>query len=129
MRQYLALPLPPKELHPNSRAAWQQKWLGRWGRLSPKAEYRETVKWMTVEALQGGLRPPPDPAHLHLAFRFTTKRKRDVDNCLSAFKNGLDGLVIGGLIPSDESDHLRAISIEVVKGASEDEVLVSWEAE
>ncbi len=131
MRQYLSLPLPPWQLHPNRRASWQAKSLAPKGKLSVKAEYRDTVRWLTVEALQDGLKQPPRsvlPAHLLLTFCFKKRYKQDRDNLSAAFKSGLDGLVDGGLVPSDDSDALST-SVEVEKGAPQNQVLVSWEAE
>ena len=49
---------------------------------------------------------PLEKAHLTITFRASDKRRRDMDNLLSASKAYVDGLVAAGVIADDSSDNL-----------------------
>lgn len=87
------LPLPPKELHPNSSVVWRAK-------IGPKKNYRSLAYVSTKEAMQqhaqldGPLEPP---AHggtftVTLIYTYSINRMRDGDNLVAWAKNGLDGI-------------------------------------
>ena len=49
---------------------------------------------------------------VEIRFRVRTKRKMGLDNVQIGYKALIDGLVGGGLIPSDECDVVQVLSIE-----------------
>ena len=49
---------------------------------------------------------PMEKAHLTLTFHAADKRRRDIDNLLSACKAYIDGLVAAGVIVDDSADNL-----------------------
>jgi crossover junction endodeoxyribonuclease RusA len=93
-------PWMPKELNPNSRDHWSTK--------AKKVKVYKQACWaLTKEAklpLVDG-----DRAHLEITFYKPTKARRDLDNCLAAFKAGLDG--ISEAIGLDDSRFLLAIEM------------------
>ena len=55
---------------------------------------------------QGRPDKPIDKAHITITWRAKDKRKRDVDNLLSAMKGSIDGLVTAGVLEDDSAKHL-----------------------
>lgn len=47
-----------------------------------------------------------DQAHITVAFRFPTNRRRDVGNLYPTAKAIVDGLVDAGLLPDDDDKHI-----------------------
>lgn len=80
----IRLPWPPKLLSPNARPHWSVK-----ARLIRK--YRFDVRVITQSAVKAPY-VLTGPLPLKLIFRPPNRRLRDLDNCLAAFKAGLDGI-------------------------------------
>ena len=80
------LPWPPSKLSPNARVHWAE--LAR-----VKKDYRQACFALCKEAgFQAGLFHPAQDLRLSLEFVPPTRAKRDLDNCLSSMKAGIDGL-------------------------------------
>lgn len=93
-------PWMPKELNPNARVHWATL-------AKKKKEYKEACWALTKEAklpIVNGER-----ALLEIKFFKPNKMRRDLDNCLAAFKAGLDG--ISQAIGLDDSRFLLAIEV------------------
>jgi len=79
----IALPWPPRELHPNARPHFQQ-------RARAAKAYRTVAFWA---AEMSGLRAPEDgEVMLDVTFNPPDNRKRDLDGMFSASKAGFDGI-------------------------------------
>ena len=80
----LKLPWPPKILSPNSRSHWATK-------AKAAKKYRADCFFLTKKS---GLTVSDADGKINLFIDFhpKTKHKRDIDNCLSSIKNGLDGV-------------------------------------
>lgn len=78
----IVLPWPPKELSLNARVHPQV-------RARVGAKYREACFWLTKEAQE---RLSGDRVHMTITFFQPDRRRRDLDNMLSACKHGLDGV-------------------------------------
>ena len=104
--------LPPAELSPNARPCWADKY-------KAGKQYHNAVYYCCVDARNRGYREgmsfPIIKARLNLTFVFPEERRRDRDNLLASFKNGLDGIKDSGLILDDDSEHLEigTVNIEV----------------
>lgn len=79
------LPWPPKELNPNQlrRLHWSV-------RSKKMSEYKDACYLI---AKVSGIKPVKNPLLL-IDFYPPNKARRDVDNCLSACKAGIDGLAL-----------------------------------
>lgn len=101
-------PLPPKDLHPNSRVSWQAK-------SRAKAGYRYEV---CIEAKrQLGMsceRRLMAPITAYTTFAFNVNRKRDEDNLLAWCKSLFDGLVDARVLAGDDSKSLHHAPITVL---------------
>lgn len=95
----LELPWPPREASPNARKHW-----------AVKAQFVRWYRWEAKLAAfgHGTLRPP---VHATVTFWKPDRRRRDLDNMLSAFKPAWDGMQDAGLIEDDSTDKL-SITIE-----------------
>ena len=82
----VTLPWPPSKLNPNARVHWAE--LAR-----VKKAYRQACFALCKEAgFAPGLFHPAQELRLSLEFVPPTRAKRDLDNCLSSMKAGIDGL-------------------------------------
>jgi crossover junction endodeoxyribonuclease RusA len=101
----IILPLPPKELHPNSRPHWAMK-----ARRTKK--YRADCGYAALDAMnkEGLERPRWKQAKGIVRFFFRTRARRDADNCMAALKAAADGIADAGLIVNDSG--LRLIAAE-----------------
>lgn len=80
------LPWPPSKLNPNARVHWAQL-------AKEKAIYRQACFALCKGAgFAPGLFHPEEELLLSLEFVPPTRAKRDLDNCLSSMKAGIDGL-------------------------------------
>lgn len=77
MKVFLDLPYPPVELSPNERCHFRKK-----ARFTKR--YRQTIHWLAK-----GKKPVME---FGVQFHPPCKRKRDVQNAISAMKAGIDGL-------------------------------------
>ncbi len=96
----ITYPWMPKELNPNSRVHYQvyNKYF---------QNYKQAVWALTKEAKLPTILS--DRIWLEITFYKPDKRRRDLDNCLSAFKAGLDGISLSTGI--DDSKFALAIDI------------------
>jgi len=99
----ISLPyLPPKEFSPNSRVHWAQRY-----RAGQKV--KDDVMALVLE--QGWQGDALEKANVKITWTFPDKRRRDLDNLLSATKPCLDSLVLAGVIQDDSMTH---ITLELV---------------
>lgn len=98
------LPVPPKELRPNSRVHYMQK-----ARMTKV--YRETV---AIIAMSGrGAKPKWKEAEIRLTLRLGRGcKQQDPDNVLSSAKAAIDGLVDAGILAGDRQ--IRYLPVEQV---------------
>ena len=89
----VTLDYPPASLSPNKRLHWSKV-------SKAKAQYRKSC-WADCKAAGWH---KIDMAHVHVRITFhpPDKRRRDLDNMLSSFKAGIDGIV--DAIGVDDSD-------------------------
>lgn len=96
---------PSPKLSPNAR--------GHWSKSAPaKKSYRHEC---ATECRRQGVGKLSGPIHATITFHPPDKRRRDLDNMLSSFKSGIDGIV--DAIGVDDSEWTITISKgEPVKG-------------
>ncbi|UOF76778.1 rus-a like endodeoxyribonuclease [Caudoviricetes sp.] len=103
------LPWPDKLLSPNARTHWAKK-------AEAAKGYRQLSNVLTRRAM-GGDALQGQAAHLDIVFHPPTHTRRDLDNCLSSIKSGLDG--IADAIRMDDSRWSLGLSWgSVVKGGT-----------
>ena len=92
--------LPPRDASPNARVHFHK--------LANVKRNQKDVMIASVLEMPSMDRPdePWEKAHLTITFRASDKRRRDIDNLLSASKAYIDGLVAAGVIVDDSSDNL-----------------------
>ena len=92
--------LPPRDASPNARVHYLK--LANVKRTQKDVMIASVLEMPTMD------RPdePWDKAHLTITFRSSDKRRRDIDNLLSASKAYVDGLVAAGVIVDDSADNL-----------------------
>lgn len=113
------LPWPPSKLSPNARVHWAEL-------ANVKAQYRQAC-WALCK--QAGFVPgqfhPAQELRLSLEFVPPTRAKRDLDNCLSSMKAGIDGL--SDALQVDDSRFV--IELRLVKDRIAGHVFVTVEAD
>jgi len=72
----IELPYPPRVLSPNVRKHW-----------SAKCKAKQNYSWAVAAALPKEI---PQAVHLDITFHPPSKRKVDLDNCLSSLKPAID---------------------------------------
>jgi len=123
----VVLPLPPRELHPNSRVHWAV-------RQKATRAYRHTAYFAAWEEVREVALPPRldhgrpagvfgpmwETAEVQLTFYFPDRRRRDADSALASMKAGIDGLAapvprgIGaGIIANDSGFSFLPVRMEV----------------
>ena len=106
--------LPPRDASPNARVHYMK--------LANVKRNMKDVMIGSVLEMPSMDRPnePWEKAHLTITFRASDKRRRDLDNLLSASKAYVDGLVAAGIVVDDSSDNLSfSLYYEKVKGPAE----------
>lgn len=99
--------LPPVEFSPN--------WHGHWAvRYSAGQDFRKTVYYGVMEQVNRRKVVAFNKARLDLTFVFARKNRRDEDNLRARFKPGQDTLVLAGLIPDDNPEHLVMGNINIL---------------
>ena len=82
----ITLPWPPKQLSPNARVHWGIK-----SKLAKS--YRKNCFIYAYAAKDKKINYSQyEKLHLFVDFYATDKRHRDLDNCISSIKSGLDGV-------------------------------------
>ena len=113
----LTLAFPPRDLNPNEHTH-------RWAKAAAAKNYRYACK---VDALNVRNRKSitlQAPVKAVVTFCCGT-RMWDLDNCIAAFKAGMDGIVESGLIPDDSPDVLQVEYL--VTGGKKRNVVVQLE--
>ena len=108
----LWIPLPPAELHPNTRLNWRKK-------ASAARKYRADVKLLAQVAimrhLPEGVTLPLKDATVFVSFSWPDKRRRDEDGAMASLKAAFDGLQDAGVVENDRDLHPLFASAGVVK--------------
>jgi len=84
-------------------------------------ETKEDVAWR-VKTLKN--KPKEFPLDVKIQVIAGDKRKRDCDNHTG--KALLDGLVLGGVLPDDNTDYVRSVTISVTYG-EKDKTIITLE--
>lgn len=102
----VVLPLPPRILSPNCPVA---SFRGRMMRASAAKKQKELARKSAEEAANGmrWIR-----ASVKAVFYHKTVRRRDDVNALAMLKSAYDGVILSGLLPDDDRDHLRTEGAE-----------------
>lgn len=102
----IVLPLPARILSPNCPAGTRG---GRFARAAAAKRYKRLALLATEEAANG---MTWERATIMARFYHKTKRRRDDVNHLAMLKSAYDGVVMAGLLPDDDREHLRTIGAE-----------------
>jgi hypothetical protein len=102
----IILPLPPRVLSPNCPAGTRG---GRFARAAAAKRYKEAAENATVEAA-AGMRW--EKCAVEAVFYHKNRRRRDDVNHLAMLKPAYDGVVLAGLVPDDDREHLRTAGAE-----------------
>ena len=102
----IVLPLPARILSPNCPAGTRG---GRFARAAAAKRYKRLSLLATEEAANG---MKWERATIMVRFYHKTKRRRDDVNHLAMLKSAYDGVVMAGLLPDDDREHLRTIGAE-----------------
>jgi crossover junction endodeoxyribonuclease RusA len=102
----ISLPWPPAKLSPNARAHW-----------AVKAKAFKTYKFQCFALLSQHRDALRGREAYALQFRPPSARRTDIDNCLSAFKAGIDALAIVSGV-DDSKFQLTIAKGEPVKGGA-----------
>ncbi len=114
--------LPPAELNPNNlrRLHWSF-------RYKATQEAKEEVGWLAkIRWTQQYDIKPMQKARISYEFHCKDRRRRDLDNLLSACKAYQDGLIEVGVLLFDDAAHLEIGSIKMVCD-SEDKTIITVE--
>lgn len=97
-------PVTARALSPNGRAHWAVQ----------KAEKEKTQVRVYVAAKRQGLRRIVGMAVLRPHFTFPEHRRRDDDNLATGVMKAVrDGLVRGGYLKDDDTEHVRQMPVQV----------------
>ena len=91
----ITLPLPAKELSPNSRCHFMSK-------ANKVKRYRLDAKHAAmIAAHECGIREPLERVRITATFFHRQNRHRDADNALASLKAAFDGLADAGIVTND----------------------------
>jgi len=94
---------------------------GHWSTRQKKLQAAQTMVW--ASAKHANLRPVTGRARVTVVLVFGSKRRRDTDNLYSRTKGVIDGLVKGGWLVDDDTDHLDLqVRAEVRPGVKATEI-------
>lgn len=102
----IVLPLPPRILSPNCPVA---SFRGRMMRYAATKKQKETARAATEEAANG---MRWNRASYSAVFYHRTVRRRDDVNHLAMLKAAIDGVILAGLLPDDDREHLHTTGAE-----------------
>lgn len=102
----IVLPLPPRILSPNCPVG---SFRGRMMHAAAAKKQKKLAKESTEDAMRG---ERWERASVRAVFYHKTKRRRDDVNALASLKSAYDGVVLAGLIPDDDREHLRTEGAE-----------------
>ena len=89
----LKLEFPPRNLNPNTH-------INRFVKAAAAKNYRHACKVAALNARDRKSITLQAPVRARVTFCYGS-RAWDLDNCIAAFKAGMDGIVESGLIPDD----------------------------
>lgn len=102
----IVLPLPPRILSPNCP-------VGTFRQRMMKAAATKKQRKIARESAEDAIRGERwEKASLKATFYHKTQRRRDALNSLSMLKGAVDGVIDAGLLPDDDSQHLRSEGAE-----------------
>jgi len=102
----ITLPLPPRILSPNCPVG---SFRGRMMRAAAAKKQKCLAQESAEDALRGARWKK---ASVQAIFYHTTKRRRDDVNALASLKAAYDGVILAGLLPDDDREHLRTTGAE-----------------
>ena len=88
--------------------------MNRWDRTRYRDDVRKTVWYLTRKIPT--LSCFTEPVTMHLTAIFKDKRSRDLDNYIGGSKYLIDGLRHAGIITDDNTECVKAITMELKKG-------------
>ena len=97
----IILPLPPAILSPNSPPGSRG---GRFARAAASKKYKRLAMEATLEL---GIEHPWQGCTCKATFYHKTHRRRDDINSMAQLKALFDGVVLGGLVFDDDSEHWK----------------------
>ena len=92
--------------------------MNRWERAKYTKETKENVAWLCKEKRQKVNKFPVD---VNILIISGSKHKKDCDNYTG--KAIIDGLVIGGVLPDDNTDYIKSITVEIQYGEADKTVI------
>lgn len=92
--------------------------MNRFARAKYTKETKEAVAW-TVKTLKD--KPIDFPVVVDITIHSKSKHKKDCDNYTG--KAIIDGLVMGGVLPDDNTDYISSITVSIEYGAVDKTVL------
>lgn len=101
----IVLPLPPRQLSPNVPAGTRR------GRIV-RAVMSKRYKGQAREAAESYRGIHWKKAEVFADFYHKTKRRRDDVNHMAMLKAAYDGIIQAGILPDDDSEHLRTTGAE-----------------
>ena len=118
----IVLPVPPRELSPNSRAYWRKK-------AKATKMVRENTCVVARDKMRSirGLGAPWLEATVQLTYQFNTHRRRDTDNLLAMAKAVFDGLTDSCLILDDAGLTHLPVDVNIVAGEEQTLTVEVWE--
>lgn len=90
--------------------------MNRWERAKFTKERKEEVAWLVKEK-----KVKKFPVNIDIIIISGNKHKKDSGNYVG--KAILDGLILGGLIPDDNTDYIRKVSFEVRYGEKDKTII------
>ena len=111
----ITLPLPAKELSPNSRCHWSKKYR--------KAKSARTAARLLSSSILGS---SEQVAGYRLVFYWPDKRRRDRDNAIASCKSVIDGIA-DGVNQDDSTFDFDGIRFEIDRDNPRLEVVLSLE--
>jgi len=94
---------------------------GHWSTRQKKLQAAQMMVW--ASAKHAGLQPVTGRACVTVVLVFGSKRRRDTDNLYARCKGVVDGLVKGGWIVDDDTEHLDLqVHAEVRRGVKATEI-------
>ena len=110
------IPMPPKQMHPNSRTHWRAK-------LKPKAQQRQEAYLVAKAVTDSG--PMWTAARIKATFWLGTRgHKNDSDNLIGWLKASIDGLRDAGILADDDSVTWLPPEQKYGKGAGKERFVV-----
>ena len=120
----IQLPLPPKELNPNSPTMTTGS---RMAKNRATKAYRTAAKVQVLSKVAGGWKPRWKKATIQVEYFFPTMAFRDPDNCIATLKSAFDGLSDSGLLDDDRD--VTYLPVKRAKDAQNPRVVIHVSAQ